>query len=412
MNSPSDEEEEANSSHGRPNAWWAAQREAAKEEPDTFTGSFRAVPVPHAGQRTVKAEDTKGAEDLCWCGQPLNHDWPGKAAGTKHPKGTSVTTMTEAPPHIDKRQLRGYHQDLQEVIVTAVNKYGCRYKLGANTCTIYAKDGDHTCRIAARNSTREVKRVREWFAKYVIGLDVTTGKIENPLVRDGKVLIDDLEAREKRDRREAVRVAEEKRQAAIEESLRLEAEEKLRVEQAEILRLARELNSEEHPVPEPPKTRPEKRVSTEETWVPYVSPDPRRVGQSERYETNGEIYRCKECVGTDHEFVKSTNGLGGHTRMYHTDTTSMYDEAAQIRKSDSLKAHNLRTKVDEAIDLLIKATGYEGDSAAIAKLEAEVDRLKRQNADLRKECGKVEEANKRADDAEARLALIQEAIRA
>lgn len=408
MTDKEEEEEEKSSTTGRPNAYWAARREAEKE-PDTFTGSFRAVPVPHAGQRTVKAEDIKGAEDLCWCGLPLNHDWPGKSSGTKHPKGTSVTTMTEAPPHIDRRQLRAYHRDLQEVILAAVNQYGCRFKMNNSHTVLYSHDGEHTYKVPARNNEQAVNRTRDWFAKYVVGLDMETGKISNPMVRDGKVLIDDLEAREKRERQEALRKAEEKRQAAIEQTLRDEAEEKLRVEQAQILKLAEKMNSEEHPVPTPPKVAP---VSTEETWVPYTHLKGRADEHvSDIFETNGTVIRCRECVGGEHDYeTTSPRGLGGHRRMWHTDRSNMYDDAANAKRSDSGKATRLSQKVSEAIDLLVKATGYEGDSAHIAKLEAKIERLEKEAKQLRTNCAQVEVANKRADDAEAKLALIKETM--
>lgn len=399
--SEDEEEEKSSGTTGRPNAYWQARRLAEKGEPDTFSGSFRGVPTPHAGQQTVKPEDTKGAGHLCWCGEPYNHDWPGKAAGTKHPKGTSVTTMTEAPPRIDRRQLRAYHRDLQEVILAAVNQYGCRFKMNNSHTVLYAHDGEHTYKVPARNNEQAVNRTRDWFAKYVVGLDVETGKIANPMVKDGKVLIDDLEAREKRDRQEEARKAEERRQAAIEQTLRDEEERKLLADQEAILRLAKAKNSEEHPVPKPPKPAVESPV---ETWTTYVSS---RTGiPNEQFETDGTAVRCKECIGTDHYILEGgARGVGGHTRMWHRDRTTMYDEDAMARKVDSGKATRLSRKVAGAIDLLIEATGYQGDSARIAELEAENERL-------RSRCADVEAANKRADDAEARLALIQEAIRA
>jgi len=29
---------------------------------------------------------TMGTPTVCWCGGPLNHDWPGKNDGTPHPR--------------------------------------------------------------------------------------------------------------------------------------------------------------------------------------------------------------------------------------------------------------------------------------------------------------------------------------
>lgn len=396
MTSPSEEEEESRP-RGRPNRYFAEQAGT-----DTFGSNYRGVPVPHAGQQYVHPSDTKGAEDLCWCGEPLDHDWPGKSSGTKHPKGTSVTTMTEAP-HVNRTDLRGYHRDLQEVIIAAVNQYGLRYKLAPTHIILYAKDGVATCRIAARNNQREVKRSREWFAEHVIGLDVGRKKILNPLVKDGDVLIEDLSAREK---------AEKKRQDAIEQTLRDEEEERLRVEQAEILRLAEKMNSEEHPVPKPPHHHlqelpshlapAEPEVSTVETeWVTYTNsrgePDP-------RFQTNGTQYRCAECLGTPLEYVRDyATGLGGHWRSAHMDRTLLDSAETHARRLDTRRTNALSAKVSEAIDLLVKATGYQGDSAYIEELEIENERL-------RQTCQKVDEANRRAEEAEAKLALIKETM--
>lgn len=33
----------------------------------------------------VKAADVLGQFGGCWCGQPRNHDWPGKDDGAAHP---------------------------------------------------------------------------------------------------------------------------------------------------------------------------------------------------------------------------------------------------------------------------------------------------------------------------------------
>lgn len=29
---------------------------------------------------------TLGSMDVCWCGEPRNHDWPGKTEGERHPR--------------------------------------------------------------------------------------------------------------------------------------------------------------------------------------------------------------------------------------------------------------------------------------------------------------------------------------
>ncbi|MBT2508842.1 hypothetical protein J7I98_23730 [Streptomyces sp. ISL-98] len=42
--------------------------------------------------RDNRHPDTRGSAlgdgEGCWCGQAMAHDWPGKAAGTPHPRET------------------------------------------------------------------------------------------------------------------------------------------------------------------------------------------------------------------------------------------------------------------------------------------------------------------------------------
>jgi hypothetical protein len=36
--------------------------------------------------------ETLGSDDTCWCGEPVNHYWPGQEDGAPHPKGPQPTS--------------------------------------------------------------------------------------------------------------------------------------------------------------------------------------------------------------------------------------------------------------------------------------------------------------------------------
>jgi hypothetical protein len=35
-------------------------------------------------------QETLGSREVCWCGQPQNHEWPGKSDGAEHPKAAGA----------------------------------------------------------------------------------------------------------------------------------------------------------------------------------------------------------------------------------------------------------------------------------------------------------------------------------
>jgi hypothetical protein len=37
-----------------------------------------------------------GSDAVCWCNQPLGHDWPGKTNGAPHPTATQATERMTA----------------------------------------------------------------------------------------------------------------------------------------------------------------------------------------------------------------------------------------------------------------------------------------------------------------------------
>jgi len=383
-----DEEEEKTTSKGKPNSWWAEQRAAEKagkeSTEDTFGGSFRGVtPAPHGGSVSVQPDDTAGSMDYCWCGLPYGHDWPGKAGGARHPrKEATMATTTDDPTEnrIERRGLRAYHSDLQDVILTAVNDYDTNFRLIKNGIMLFPSDGSQPYTVNARNSDRQVKSARLWFIRHVVGIE------------------------------DADKLAEARK----------------RVNQGTIRDLAERLNGPEHPVPpvEPePEPEPEPEVSATETaddeWVGFVPTKAKTGISAVLFETNGTLYRCKECLGTEQEFVTdNVRAIGGHIRTRHTNAEeTLWSPESRDKAFDTKRFNKLAEQVQAAIELLSEVIGYNPiqDTSALDKQiadleakvtesEAKVTELESQNFTLHERVKELQE------DAEARQRKLREAL--
>jgi hypothetical protein len=364
-----DDEEEEKGTPGRPNAWWAEHKgdvEDAAGRAATFDGAVRGVSQgPHGGQQTVKPEDTTGSLTYCWCGLPFDHDWPGKDQGRKHPREEATVTQAGATSEqrIERRQLRAYNDDLVDVIVEAVNGYHARYRMQKNGIVLFPPDGTTGITLNARASARQVKSARLWFLRHCVGVG-EDGEPTNPLVKDATVLAEDHEIRS----------------AKLGEDLRATAQ--------------AELDEMREAAPETSVT--DVAPQGEEPWVVYVGSD---GAPSEYMETNGTIIRCKVCKGTDDAYeTDNARGLGGHIRIKHRDVTNMYDADARAKALESRRLNRLTAQVREAVENLGKAIGYEPPAPPVDT--SQIEALKAENAALLK----------RAEEAEARIALMREAM--
>lgn len=117
----------------------------------------------------------------------------------------------------------------------------------------------------------------------------------------------------------------------------------------------------------------------------------------EGFVTDGYWYRCTLCADTPDEFlVADSRGIGGHRRMKHSDTTAMFGPEAREKATDTRRFNRLSRQIEESITTLAHSIGWQvgpDQSARLAELELE-------NADLRQRC----------EEAEARLALLREAM--
>jgi hypothetical protein len=372
---------------GRPNAYFAKIKQEQEEEleeqekGDTFGGAFRGVrPAPHGGAMTVRPDQVKGAEELCWCGQVLGHDWPGKNVGAKHPKvkeGSMNTTEYE----LDRRGLRAYHKRLQDFIMTCIKDDGLKWRQAKNSIILYPPDDSTPITVYARNTDRQIRQLQKWYLDHVY--------------------------------------VEPEKEPATEE---------------QIAALAKAVNSPEHPVeekpapPEPPVglvdtdlpaeepkveaeapvAPPVETVRSNDQWVPYIHDD---GSESVRIETNGTQFRCRECLTTDHPLLsENRRSIGGHNRMWHTDSSTMHTPEARAKAIETGRYNRTKDRMIEVLVPLLESVGYEAEADP-----KQIKALEKQVTDLTRQVGKLETdltaTSKRADDAEARLKLMQEAFR-
>ena len=365
-----DDDEEEKGTPGRPNAWWAEHKGDVKESAAaaaTYDGAFTGVRQgTHGGEAHVY--HATGSLTYCWCGLPLDHDWPGKDQGRKHPREEATVTTgatSGTQQRIERRQLRAYNDDLVDVIVEAVNGYHARYRMQKNGIVLFPPDGTTGITLNARASARQVKNARLWFLRHCVGVN-EDGAATNPLVADPEVLREDHEIR---------------------------VEKLVKDNRAEGREALEKLKADEIQTPQVQSTEPEpQEPEHEEPWVLYVHQDGET---SEFFETNGTIIRCKVCDGTPDAYeTENARGLGGHIRTKHRDTTDLHSPEARAKATESKRLNRLTAEVRESIERMGKAIGYTApvDTRQIEALQVEVAALR-----------------KRAEDAEAKLALIREA---
>jgi hypothetical protein len=391
--SSTDDEKDETKGTGRPNAYWQRirlEQQQGEPEPDNFGGGFRGVPpAPHGGAAAVKPDDTIGSDDLCWCGRPAGHDWPGKDRGRKHPR-EEPTLNTRTTEHVDRRDLRAYHSRLLDFILQCVNDDGLRYRVGKNSTILYPPDSTAPATVYARNTERQVRQLQKWYVNHVY-----------PFKKDPN---------------------------------------EQPVEPAQVEALAQAVNDpNEHPPKEEPAlvTSPDE---PEEPDVPDVPEYPEADDEDEEWrpwmrengtmheliETNGTFIRCKACEGTDHPLHSDNpRSIGGHVRIHHTNVANLYDPETRAKATDSKRANRQQAAIIEAIETLLPMV------PGVFATTVEFTKLKKENADLREkvqglrmelaevrgqlearpeQTEELDAAIKRAEDAEARLAIMREAL--
>lgn len=394
---PDEEEEETTTNGGSTarKAWYAGHADSE----NAISAAFRGVPgVPHGGSQSVTHADISGSMDWCWCGLPFDHDWPGKADGRKHPRKESpvTTPATEEQPRIERRALRAYHADLADIILTAVNEYGVKYRLTAHSVILFPPDKTQPYAINARNGDRQVKGARTWFARHCVPLDKpikeaakpapSTKPVDEETVKELAEMINSEEHLPKDEPAKAPQPAKKTMAKTVKKATAPPAEQPA------------------EPVPTEPQPK------SEDDWVPYWTGKSKNERKQHPYAlTNGTQVKCPE-----HGWIGLPTGLGGHTRTHHTDTTTLWGPDAKKKAIETFHTGRLGQKVEEAIGLLQEAIGVEPQKVDTAAKDAEIATLGKQNGDLKMENAvlkqEVEDLKTRITDMETKAALAREAL--
>lgn len=291
-------------------------------------------PLGRHGVQHVYPSDTIGELDRCWCGEDLDHDWPGKATGAPHPheheRTPQVVVVQQEPSEerrIDRRDLKGYHGTLKDFIVQCVNVDRLRYRLDISQTVLFPPDESRPMPVLAQNTDTQLRVLRQWYAVHV-----------QPYKEVNMT--------------EAVRHLAEARN-----------------------------DPDEHP--------PAPAQESDGEWRPYLTDDDEEIPN---FETNGRLVRCKLCLGTDREYVStSRRGVGGHNRMNHRDTENLRTPEALAKGVDTRRYNRLRDQVIEVQRLLAVALGTPmTDPKVVGQIRNEVESLRQQLAQQTKRADDAE----------------------
>lgn len=322
-------------------------------------------------------EDTIGSLALCWCGEPFDHDWPGKAQRRKHPKGDKVQETAT----LDRNSLRGYHSAVQDFILHEVRVNDLKFRKQANAILLYPPDGSQPITVFARNNDKQVRSLASWHQKHVEEFLHPKDKVDVKQV--AAVLNDPVEHPPKEAKAPPIPPV---------------------------------------PTPEPPAPSVETPAETVEGWSPYVSSKGDFI---EGMVTNeaGDV-RCDLCADTDHPWEGSIKGVGGHRRTWHAPDSEEYRRAAQAGgKREQPRAFTPDDYIKSGRSRSIKNQQLKGVRRAIMDLCIALDwwpenplAPKVQAVDMDAEgrllalADERDAAIKRAEDAEAKVALMRETL--
>jgi hypothetical protein len=367
------------------------------------SAAYRGLPSPpHGGSRTVSPDQILGTLGGCWCGLPWAHDWPGKDAGRPHPRTEAQRRQQEQQQQeeegmtpelvITRRDLRAYHRDLQDLVMTATSKLGCTFRLGRNNLILYPPDGSPPYTVHARNNPRQVQSFKLWLDRHAQPEAVYPYTDEQ-----GKVLYEVMQYPDRSADQSAP--PEALAELATQVNDPVEHPTKARQEPEDRPQQPASPSAGETPTSAPPAPQ---RATQQSGWREYLTRD---ESQPTGFETNGHLYRCIECLGTPREYVANNpRGIGGHNRMHHRDTSNLRGPEARAKATETRRLNKMTEQVEQAYATLGTALGVSTHNDAlnqrIAELEASIVVLKAQ---------RDSEAEARAE-AESKLALMREAF--
>lgn len=213
---------------------------------------------------------------------------------------------------IKRNELRAFDPKITEFILHAVNTAQFSYRTTRNSVILYPTDESANVTVYARNSDRQLRSLRQWFAKHDPDHPLPDPDTTQPAA----------------------------------ESIPTPAE--IHVQPVNVV----------------PDRAPD---PDDEHWSTYMDSNGEPI---ERFETDGAWVRCRECRDTDTEWIGfGGTGVGGHTRMRHTDTASLFTEEARAKALDSRRYNALARHVEHAVAELSKALGKTDSDRRIAELE-------------------------------------------
>lgn len=276
---------------------------------------------------------------------------------------------TATDRRLDRRDLRAYHQRLQDFVMKCVNGDGIRFRIAKNSVILYPPDGSQPVTVFARSGDRQVRQLQKWYVEHVHQEPEAEGPVdEEALSRLSEAVNNPVE-----------HPTPQKKEPAVTTEVQQQPAQEDRPSTPVIRERARAANAKKG------------------NWRPYVT---EKGGEHPLVITDGETLKCSSelCVGTDHEYLKSNMSIGGHMRIYHSETVKdFYSEETIAKRVESNKHGRLVGEVIKAMEILGEAVqvpvGSNVDAERVKELEAE-------NAELKA----------RIDEFEVKQSLMREAL--
>lgn len=289
---------------------------------------------------TASVDTPDSLVTLCVCGLPKVHLMLGTECGdVRRLEEVMAEASQSTNAHLERRDLRAFHRKLQDFLLRLTNVEGYAYRRARNSVIVYPPDGSAPITVFARNSERQLRSLNQWYEKH-------TGKT-------------------------APETAPEAVDATVDATV----------------------DSPDVTIPTPSTVfaMAQPVVHDPDDWQTHFDITGRAV---ENFETNGVVWRCRLCIGTDHEYESSeSTGIGGHNRMMHGDTTSLFSPEARAKALDTRRFNRLSRQIEEAVVTLAHSIGWEAGPG----VQERIEELERQNTALLA----------RAEEAETRLAMIK-----
>lgn len=128
-----------------------------------FAGSIMRQRGRRGGQQTVLERHVIALEG-CWCGEPLDHSWPGKNTGVPHPREEG-STMVAATEHemLTPGDLGSFDKGTRDLLLEIVNDHKVRWRrIDGSHILLYPPDGvSRPFKVSAARQPQTNKQILE-----------------------------------------------------------------------------------------------------------------------------------------------------------------------------------------------------------------------------------------------------------